>query len=199
MVSAQNSDLQRVWRLVQELSNQLKTNQVETERLKRCVELSPYTTLSFGHSGSDESSNTTGQPKDKEHLQSLIHSYSVLTDENSLLRSENDELSQLLAEFEIGLSRTMDQVREHQHQVTQSTVTLHRNYLSQIEEERQRNERLSREAVELQEQMHSLSQLVRNALREHSNVESEAVIEALRLENEALRLALGESKIDLEG
>lgn len=193
MAAVQVTDIQRVWRLVQELSAQLKTNQQETERLRRYVEHNPPTNVvnrppstngtTNGESDSDESSLVN-------EIANVRHAYSVLLDENASLKIENDELSQLCAEYEIGLTKTMDQIRTHEYQVTTSTLVLHKNYASQLDSAKELNQALQDENVAMQGQLNKLSSLVRDALENFTDVESESIIEALRIENEALRSRL---------
>lgn len=193
MAAVQVTDIQRVWRLVQELSAQLKTNQQETERLRRYVEHNPPTNVvnrppstngtTNGESDSDESSLVN-------EIANVRHAYSVLLDENASLKIENDELSQLCAEYEIGLTKTMDQIRTHEYQVTTSTLVLHKNYASQLDSAKELNQALQDENVAMQGQLNKLSSLVRDAFENFTDVESESIIEALRIENEALRSRL---------
>lgn len=169
---SQNSDLQRVWRLVQELSAQLKANQLETERLRRFVELNPPVTAST-HASSNGSSEVdgggAGEGKgDSRVPDELRHAYSILLDENTTLKAENEDVTRLCAEYEVGLTCAMEQIREHAYDMTMSTLDLHRNYASQLDAERKDNDKLKSEVVELQGQMHHLSGLVRNALHEYS-------------------------------
>ena len=202
MVAAQNTDLQRVWRLVQELSAQLKSNQQETERLRRYVELNPSHSAQ-ARNGNKESNNgsETGclDPPDSEVVHDLRHAYALLADENATLRSENEELSQLCAEFEIGLTRAMNQIRTHEFEVTMSTLKLHENYASQIQTHVQEKSNMAKEATEIHGQMQSLSNLLRSALQAQSDVEAETIIETLRLENDDLRRRLEENSPNIEG
>lgn len=195
MVAAQNSDIQRVWRLVQELSSQLKANQQETERLRRYVEINPS---GLEHSGLENGTNGRTSGSDvraskqatSDELSSIRHAYAISLDENIGLREQVEDLSRLCAEYEMGMTRTIDQVREHEHEIMASTIALHRNYASQLETERETNDALRNEAVEMQANLHRLSGLVRNALSEYSDVEAESIVQALAIENESLRSQL---------
>lgn len=195
MVAAQNSDIQRVWRLVQELSSQLKANQLETERLRRYVELNPsgpeHSSLENGTNGRTSGSDVRASKQaTSDELSSLRHAYAISLDENMELREQVEDLSRLCAEYEMGMTRTIDQVREHEHEIMASTIALHRNYASQLEAERETNDALRNEAVEMQANLHRLSGLVRNALSEYSDVEAESIVQALAIENESLRSQL---------
>lgn len=201
MVAPQNTDLQRVWKLVQELSIQLKANKIETEKLKRAVDLNQrpqstneqapqISTVNSVLSTHESSENGTANHEE-------MYSYSALFDDHATLKYENEELLQLVAEYEVGMARTMEQVRNHEEEVTLSTLALHSNYASQLNEEREKNAKLVDQAATMQAQIQHLSSLVRDALNEHSDIESEIIIEALRLENEALRTALGDSRTEI--
>lgn len=202
------TDLQRVWRLVQDLSTQLKVNQQETVRLRRYIELNPpfispsKILTSNNDSVRAETNGSKHEMSQLEHAQAMVfqlrHEYSILMNENDTLKRENDEISQLCAEYEFGLAKALEQIRSHEYEVTQSTLNLHRNYASQIDAAQEINRALKAETVEMQDQIHKLSTLIRNALENYSDVDSEIVIEALRIENEALRSRLGEMTLDEE-
>lgn len=192
MAAAQVTDMQRVWRLVQELSSQLKTNQLETERLRRYVELNPPVTL-YHDSSTANGATKSGEANQLDELVQLRHAYSLLLNERDSLKIENDECTQLCAEYELGLENAVDQVRSHEYDITESTLVLHKNYASQLDAERETNQILKAEAIEMQEQLNKLSTLIRSALGNFIDVESESIIEALRIENEALRVRLQDS------
>ncbi|CCG82986.1 protein of unknown function [Taphrina deformans PYCC 5710] len=198
MVAAQNTDLQRVWRLVQELSAQLSANQQETERLRRHIELNPsYGSGSLNGlpAGRDKTGTVDG---DGDAYRNLRRAYTALADDNVALKAESDALSRLCAEYELGLTRAMDQIRTHQHEVTASTIELHRNYSSIIDGKNAQNAALARDAVDVQGQIVSLNRYVREALHEQTDVGAETIIETLVQENAALRDRLHETEARLD-
>lgn len=200
--AAQNTDLQRVWRLVQELSAQLSANQQETERLRRHVELYiPLASSSLSSARSNDSGNHNGAQKstalsvDGDGVgahEALRHAYAVLADENMSLKSDVEELSHLCAEYELGLTQAMGQIRTHQHETVTRTLTLHRNYQGHLEDQALQSDLIKQESIEVQGHLTRVSGFLRDAVREHSDVESETIIEALALENASLRARLAD-------
>lgn len=198
MVAAQNTDLQRVWRLVQELSAQLSANQQETERLRRHIELGPSIGFGTSHSQNGSSEKSLSRSVDQEEYSTLRRAYATLADENIALKSESEDLSHLCAEYELGLTQAMEQIRNHEHEVTTSTLALHRNYSSQIEAKNLQKAALETESVEIQGHLLHLNKYVRDALNVQTDVAAESIIETLALENEALRDRLLETEARLD-
>lgn len=209
MVAAQqNTELQRVWRMVQELAAQVSANQQETERLRRHIDLTQLSVIS----DPQKESNTAPAPAartapttaasgiDTATHSSLKQAYVAVTDENVLLRGEIHDLSKLCAEYEYGLTRAMSQIRNHEHQVTQNTIDLHRNYQSRINAQEEETQVLRDELSDARFQLVQLNGLVRTALENHSDVQAETVIETLMHENEALRLRVAglEQRVERE-
>ncbi|KAL0637984.1 hypothetical protein Q9L58_003063 [Maublancomyces gigas] len=106
------------------------------------------------------------------------------------------ELSTILAanrESTAGLVRRADEIRrEH----AASTINIHQTYTNQLQSERQQNAILRQNETESQTRLTTISKLLREAYQNETALEPDILIEGLKVENEALREALGLPKDD---
>ncbi|BFZ58169.1 hypothetical protein PYCC9005_005230 [Savitreella phatthalungensis] len=173
VAQAYTSDLQRVWRLVQDLSIQLETNQEETERLRRLVEALDTP------SGSDDKDLKTDHDR--------------LLKDNLILLEAEAELSSLCADQERALERITAQIREYRHKQVQDELQLRKEHASQIAEMQQRVTAAENDKLQMQASVHHLGEMLRQCYATMADDMEATEIENVRLTNEvaALKQELG--------
>ncbi|ORY73677.1 hypothetical protein BCR37DRAFT_395937 [Protomyces lactucae-debilis] len=197
--STANSELQRIWRLVQELSAQLKENQLETEHLRRQAQylqlpegdgdeddLPEYATK--GNAGVNGHAQQPGHERTQSRMtDTLMQQHEQLIEENRKLKQDTEDMSFLLAEYELGLSTAMDKIRVHEHDLTLSVVHLKRRHQEELDAERERTRGAQQQYAQLQQEVQRIQGLVRQAYEAQTGADADVLIERLQVENAALQ------------
>ena len=78
---------------------------------------------------------------------------------------------------------------QHEHSI--ATINIHSSYTNQLTNERVQNAALRQREIDNSARLSNLSQLLREAYQLETVLEPDIVIERLKAENMALRMALG--------
>ncbi|GAO47478.1 hypothetical protein SAICODRAFT_19473 [Saitoella complicata NRRL Y-17804] len=194
MVSAVSNDnsLQRLYALVGELGEQLAANREATAMLRaeadalRSELADPATTN--GHVFPGVNGVEGAEPQDNGEL---VRERTVLQQENRTLRKENDDLLRLAGQYETGMEIMVAKLREYAHNANETILGLHRDYREQLAKARQENTEFQQQAMQDQERISAIGNMLRHAYAEETRVDPDIVIETLQVENMGLREILG--------
>ncbi|KAL7267795.1 hypothetical protein RUND412_009602 [Rhizina undulata] len=111
--------------------------------------------------------------------------------ENTHLRADNEDLMQTIQDYEAVLEKVIEGVRIYAHEQSVSTINIHQNYTQQLANERQANAMLRQNEAESQARLAEISRMLREVYEDQNSIETDALIDNLKMENEALKEALG--------
>lgn len=199
MTTAYSSDLQRVWKLVQDLSAQLQANQDETGRLKRLVEALEAPLESDPEDEDDEhhaddvqnGELAKGRVEDTRQYRKLRRAYDRVLRDNVTLSETNADLAALCADYEAGMDRVASQIREAAFTSRTKETAVARRHADQLGEVNGRVLEVEAEKAHMRRQLFKVADLVRKAHAAHTDYDAEAESAALRVEIQALKKELG--------
>jgi len=186
-------DLNHLWQQVQELSSVLAANRESTSGLiKKADEIRSRGGDSV-LSAVDTPAQTNGdQPSGRpEREHQLAEENSELRRTVTELRAENEDLGLLVQDYEAVLERILEGLRIYAHDHSVATINIHSSYENQLANERAQNAALRQKEIEHAARLTNLGRLLREAYQQETMLEPDIVVEKLKAENEALRMALG--------
>ncbi|PWW78313.1 hypothetical protein C7212DRAFT_200176 [Tuber magnatum] len=188
-------DLNHLWQQVQELSAILAQNRESTAGLvRRADEIRSRTNSGEALPHLRESNGEANGTHDV----GLEAENRALRQENHHLQTENEDLSLLVQDYETVLDKVLEGLRVYAHEHTVSTINIHQTYTNQLASERQANAILRQNETESQARLTGISKMLREAYEQDTALEPEILIEGLKVENDALREALGLPKEEEE-
>jgi len=126
-------------------------------------------------------------------MDELLNERDELVRENSGLRQENQELSELLKDYEKGLETTTSLIRDQAYQASIRTTQIHQEYNIKLQSERMENERLQQAVHEAEARLIKVSGLLRQAyaVDHEADKDIDQALLDLQTQNRGLRQALG--------
>ncbi|KZF19637.1 hypothetical protein L228DRAFT_285581 [Xylona heveae TC161] len=184
-------DLNHLWNTVQELSAVLQTNRTQTQHIVGRVE--ELRNRASSDNASPLIQQVNGEISDAAKIAELETRIAAKDRDIEALNNENNEMANLLAQYEAGIGRVTEMVRHHCFTESLRNIAIHQHYNEQLTVERQENLQLRLEHADWQGRLGNLAENVRLAYRHASETDNETIrtIAELRNENRVLRLLHG--------
>ncbi|OSS51257.1 hypothetical protein B5807_03144 [Epicoccum nigrum] len=208
----QQTDMNHLWSVVQQLSQMLEENKAATQGVLSGVAALQARGLEAGGEDMDAllggargegRENGESAAAQRAAELSTLHARLASADTTiSSLSSHAGALTSLVTDYENALTLLLDKLRPFAYNATSSTLALHKHYTSLLDAERATSTQLRLEHADWQAGLARVAQHARNALALQSKSEESLVSEntALREENRVLRGLVGwEERERMEG
>ncbi|KAF2005533.1 hypothetical protein P154DRAFT_518300 [Amniculicola lignicola CBS 123094] len=182
----QQTDMNYLWSVVQQLSQVLEENRAQTQGIVRGVETLRERGVEDGVLPSLPQVN--GEINASTNPQ-LTHAQAEL----SVAKTSIAQLTGLLTDYENALTLLLDKLRPYAYTQTSTTISLHKHYQALLETERATNLQLRLEHAEWQTGLGRVAEYARTALKMQNEGELglKRECKALREENRVLRRMAG--------
>ncbi|KAI9835982.1 MAG: hypothetical protein M1837_003549 [Sclerophora amabilis] len=184
-------DLNHLWSIVQELSAQLKENRDSTQHIVgRVAELRRR--AEAGEGGMSELLRAVNGDENARNVAELHTRIDGLTATNAALDNECNELSVLVGNYEAGVGKILEMVRNYSYEHNQALNGTHRYYMNELARERQENINLQQQHFETQAGLRKVAGILREGIRQSDEeLDQISIIAGLRRENRCLRQLVG--------
>ncbi|KAF0552912.1 hypothetical protein C2G38_2144408 [Gigaspora rosea] len=194
MAPSSSEEDPRLRKLTQELCSQLAVNREQVRRLQQQVD--ELKSRAEKYESPLNRSNYKGPPF--EAGTDIERQNAQLIYENRQLNEENSELLSIIKEYETTLQIVMKKFRIQSCEIQRSKLDMQRDYEALLEEERATTSQVLSENVTLQSYISSISSLVREAYNAQTDLDTDILIESLKVENQGLKQMLNIANIDSE-
>ena len=213
--AGQQTDINYLWQIVQELSDALAANRAQTAGIVEQVRLMRLREREQGREPSDGNASQSREPEegqeprvngntnhtrdtsgDSEAMIQIAELRSQLHNANSRNQTLTEELgtqTSLNDDYVAFLNSIMEKLRTYAHAHSQATIGIHAHYNKLLEEERETNLQLRIEHGEWQAGLGKAAEWARKALKERVDETNgmERKMREVRAENRVLRRLLG--------
>ncbi|KAF1836317.1 hypothetical protein BDW02DRAFT_494006 [Decorospora gaudefroyi] len=164
----QQSDMNHLWAVVQQLSQLLEDNKAQTRGIVEGVAaIQGRAALEEGGMREINGELTT-RTAEFAHLQSQLHNAQNAV---SSLTGTNSSLASLLTDYESALTLLLDKLRPYAYSQTSAMLSLHKHYQTLLDQERSTSMGLRLEHAEWQAGLSRVADNARNALKMQGEVE----------------------------
>ncbi|CAG8659936.1 22138_t:CDS:2 [Cetraspora pellucida] len=194
MAPSSSEEDPRLRKLTQELCSQLAVNREQVRRLQQQVD--ELKSRAERYEGPLNRSNYKGPTF--EAGTDIERQNAQLIYENRQLNEENSELLSIIKEYETTLQIVMMKFRIQSCEIQRSKLDMQRDYEALLDEERATTSQVLSENVTLQSYISNISSLVREAYDAQTDLDTDILIESLKVENQGLKQMLNIANIDTE-
>ncbi|KAF1951173.1 hypothetical protein CC80DRAFT_425191 [Byssothecium circinans] len=193
----QQTDMNYLWSVVQQLSQVLEENRAQTVGIVNGVQAIQQRAAEeggvVGGVGMREVNgelNAATRAAELSNLQSQLSSAQTTI---SSLTSSNTQLTSLLTDYENALTLLLEKLRPYAYTQTQAILSLHKHYQGLLDTERNTSMQLRLEHAEWQAGLGRVAEYARGALKGHAESEMGLLreVKELKEENRVLRRLVG--------
>ncbi|KAH7375373.1 hypothetical protein B0T11DRAFT_8810 [Plectosphaerella cucumerina] len=163
--AGQQSELNYIYGLVDELSRQLSENRRATEEIVAGLGRVRSRARSQGFSNDDLIASAADDINSQE--QNLDQLISLLSESLEKAKYSRDANAALLAQYATALASMLKQFHEYKVKHVSDVASWHRSYRSQLDEARQENSRLREQIWEMQDKAGKANELLRDFRRKY--------------------------------
>ncbi|KAF2122718.1 hypothetical protein BDV96DRAFT_481731 [Lophiotrema nucula] len=190
----QQTDLNHLWSVVQQLSQVLEENRAQTRGVVEGVQALQARAGEDGASPAvREVNGEINASRSAAELSALQSQLSTAQSTITSLTSSTTHLQSLIADYESALTLLLDKLRPYAYNQTQAILSLHKHYGGLLETERNANLQLRLEHAEWQAGLGRVAKYARLALESQSDGEQSRLreVKELKEENRVLRRLAG--------
>ncbi|KAF2740256.1 hypothetical protein EJ04DRAFT_425350, partial [Polyplosphaeria fusca] len=198
----QQTDLNHLWSVVQQLSQVLEENRAQTQGIVNGVQAIQARAAEEGGVGGIGIREVNGElnaASRSAEVASLQSQLATAQGTMTCLQSSNTALTSLITDYENALTLLLDKLRPYAYNQTQAVVSLHKHYQDLLQTERKANLDMRLEHAEWQAGLGRVAKYARLALESQSEGETpwKKEVKELKEENRVLRRLAGwEEKAD---
>ncbi|KAF2658635.1 hypothetical protein K491DRAFT_592522 [Lophiostoma macrostomum CBS 122681] len=195
----QQTDMNHLWSVVQQLSQMLEDNRAQTLGIVNGVQAIQARAAEEGGVGIREVNGEINSASRTAEVQNLSQQLATAQSSISELTNSNTTLTNLITDYENALTMLLDKLRPYAYNQTQAILALHKHYQTLIEQERATSMQVRLEHAEWQAGLGRVAESARLALKAQTENEIpyRRELKEVKEENRVLRRLAGwEEKAD---